>query len=634
MHRAGWARKGPELVAGGAAAIAVAFAAMLLAGASLRLAALLAGASALLLVVVAADGWRRARDRAAQAEASAALATDERRTDRQRMERHVRRVETAQRHETEMLRRLQRSLQAEREWNRELRGQIQRLHAGRGVLDDDAGDVHALILRAAIELVEAEKGLLISRTDKNADGELDVLLAHGFEHDPRHSAVAQRFARAVLARDEIIREDEPPRPGATESTAADAEIDSLVAIPVYLRDRFHGVIVCANRPGGFEAVDDDLLLALGDHAGAALHHDRLQHELADAHRSAVRMLTEAVSAHDPVLHRETCELAVHAGLLAHDLGLDRHERDVLVCATLLRAVGYLALPDRPRLRPGPLPPDERALIELHPRLGYNVLARAPALHDVATAVLYHHERFDGQGYPAGLGGADIPLGARVLAALEAYGAMTHERPHRSPVPAEEACRELVAGVGTQFDPEIAALLVNQIRRNPRIAREDVSAAVLDALPFDLETDGTGASLVAAAVDGATLLGNQRALQQDIGAAVQHGTPFGVVAIELCDLPRLNEEAGFAAGDREIEQAARSARRAAARLGGTAYRLSGRRFAILVPARDGGPLTGTVEEVQAEFLSGPSIRVAMASSLPGEPDSAVLDRARVALRDSR
>ena len=632
MDRAGWVGKGPELVAAGAAAIAVAFAGMLLAGTSLRLAAFVVGALALPLALVGASGWRRARDRAARAEASAGQASDERRADREQMERHVRRVEASQRQATELLGRLRQSFQAEREWNRELRGQIHRLHARSGM--DEAGDgaVHALILRAAIELVEAEKGLLISRTDANVDGDLDVVLAQGFGHDPRHSAVAQRFARAVLARDEIIREDEPARPGPTESTRADAEIDALVAIPVFLRDRFHGVIVCANRPGGFEALDDDLLLALGDHAGAAMHYGRLQHEVAEAHRSLVRVLTEAVAAHDPVLHRETCELAMHAGLVANDLGLDRHERDVLVCATLLRGLGYLALPDRPRLRPGPLRPDERAMIELHPRLGYNVLAQAPALRDAATAVLYHHERFDGNGYPAGLAGTDIPLAARVLAALEAYGAMTHERPHRTPCASEEACQELVASGGTQFDPEITARLVEQIRRNPRVTREDVSAAVLDELPFDLEADG-GASLVAATVDGLTLLGNQRALQHDIGATARHGTPFGVVAIELRDLAQRNKEADFAAGDRLIEQAARSTRRAAGRLGGTAYRLSGRRFAILIPARDGGPPSGTVREVEAEFLSGPRIGTAMVSSLPDEPGTAVLERARAALRAS-
>ena len=125
------------------------------------------------------------------------------------------------------------------------------------------------------------------------------------------------------------------------------------------------------------------------------------------------MLTEAVAAHDPVSHRETCELAVHAGLMAEELGFDERQRDVVITVTLLRTIGHLAPPTRPWLCAGPLTADARSLIELHPRLGFNVLMQAPALHDVAGGVLYHHEHFDGTGYPAGLSGQDIPLvGAR------------------------------------------------------------------------------------------------------------------------------------------------------------------------------------------------------------------------------
>ena len=582
-----------------------------------------AGAGALLLVavaLVAAHGWRRTRSRAAHAEAAAAGAHD----DRERLERQLHRIQGQRRQESQLLHRLRRSWQAEREWSRELRGQIQRTHASHGVLDEHT-DVRALILEAAIQLVEAEKGLLISREDADEDGSLDVVLSHGFEHDPSHSAVAQRFARAVLARDEILRDDDPPSPGATEATAADAEIDALVAIPLYMRDRFHGVIVCANRAEGFEDVGDELLLALGDHAGAALQHGRLQYELSDARRSSMRVLTEALAAHDPVLHQETAELALHAGLLAEDLGFDRRVRDVLMSATLLRAVGYLALPERPRLHAGPLTVGERSLMELHPRLGFNVLMQAPALHDAAKVVLYHHERFDGAGYPAGLAGEDIPVAARVLAVLEAYGAITHERPYREPRSCEQACQVLIDGAGTQFDPEITQLFVEQARQAPRLVRDDVSAAVLDALALE------PSALVATAVDAATLLGNHQRLQQDVSAAAKHDAPFGVVVIELVDLPRVNAEAGHSAGDRLIEQAARSARRAAARLGGTAYRASGRRLAILVLARKGSLTPGILDDVQAEFLAGPTIHAAMTVRSPGESGDELLARAREALR---
>ena len=537
-NRPGWRQRGPEIVAGVIVASLVGFAVALVADASPAAAALVCAGILLVSALLALLGWRGARSRATHAEAVARMRAIRSATDRERLERHVRRLEGEREREAQLRQRVRRSWQAEREWSRELRAQIQRMQTTHGTLAE-GGDVKGLILKAAIELVEAEKGLLISREDDDGDGALDVVLAHGFEHDPSHSALAQRFGRAVLARDEILREDDPRRPGSTEASAADREIDTLVAIPLYLRDRFHGVIVCANRAGGFEEVGDELLLALGDHAGAALHHGRLEHELRDAHRSAVRVLTEAVAAHDPVLHRETCELAVHAGLLAEELGFDDRRRDVVVTATLLRAVGYLALPTRQWLSADPLTADERSLIELHPRLGFNVLMQAPALHDVAGVVLYHHERFDGSGYPAGLSGQDIPLAARVLAVVEAYGAMTHERPYREPWSPEWACRALIDAAGTQFDPEVAELFVEQIRRAPRLVRDDVSEAVLDAMPLE-----TG-DLVAAAVDGATLLGNHQRLQQDVGAAARHDAPFGVVVLELADLPRVNAEEGHA-----------------------------------------------------------------------------------------
>jgi HD-GYP domain-containing protein (c-di-GMP phosphodiesterase class II)/GGDEF domain-containing protein len=624
-NRSRWRQRGPEIVAGVLVATLVGIAVALLADAP-RAAALVCVAL-LASALVALLGWRGARSRAAHAEAVAVQVRETQRDERTRLERHVRRLEGEREREAQLLQRVRRSWQAEREWSRELRAQIQRMQPAHAT-HADGGDVKGLILKAAIGLVEAEKGLLISREDVDGDGALDVVLSHGFEHDPAESAIAQRFARAVLAQDEILREDNPRRAGDAEATAADREIETLVAIPLYLRDRFYGVIVCANRPGGFEEVGDELLLALGDHAGAALHHDRLEHELRDAQRSAVRVLTEAVAAHDPVLHRETCELAVHAGLLAKELGFDDRRRDVVIAATLLRTVGYLALPTRPWLCAGPLTAHERSLVELHPRLGFNVLIQAPALHDVAGVVLYHHERFDGTGYPAGLSGQDIPLAARVLAVLEAYGAMTHERPYREPWSPEPACKALIDAAGTQFDPEVAELFVEQIRRAPRLVHEDVSEAVLDAMP--LET----ADLLAPAVDGATLLGNHQRLQQDATAAAQHYSPFGVVVLELEDLPRVNAEEGHVAGDLLIKQAARHARRAAARLGGTAYRASGRRLGILIPAHERNLTSDLLDHVHAEFLAGPAIRAAISTWSPGEDGATVLARARDALRRDR
>jgi HD-GYP domain-containing protein (c-di-GMP phosphodiesterase class II) len=571
--------------------------------------------------------------------AAGARDAEQQRREHQRLERALRRAEQTTHQQSELLRRLERSRRAEREWNRELRAQLQRLYESpRGATRD--ADVGTLILEAALQLVEAEKGmLLLARNDGDGHGDdaLDVAVSRGFEHDPADSAVGRRFARKVLALDEIVREDEPERDAGAE-TPADQEIEGLVAIPVYLKDTFHGVIVCANRPGGFEEVDDDVLLALGDQAGAVLHHGQLRTEVQDARRGTVRALVEALAAHDPKRHLHSTRLATHAQALARDLELDDWWTHVLVTATLLRDVGHLALPAQLLAAPRPLTPEERALVELHPRVGFTIIGQAPALRDVAGAVLYHHERFDGAGYPAALAGEHIPRAARALAVLDAYGAITSERPYRRRRSPEEACVELVAAAGTQFDPEIAQLFVEHVRQGRADAAAEPADAVEDGLPLDVLADGASVPepLTVATTDGLTLLGNRRALEQDLRDA-PHGaageTPLALLLVQLEDVPHVNERVGYAAGDRIIQLAARHAQRTAVRFGGRAYRSSGRRLAVVAPLRVGEDGSGVVTSLGHEFAAGPAVRTALCVLRPGEVAAGVLERARRVLDDA-
>jgi HD-GYP domain-containing protein (c-di-GMP phosphodiesterase class II) len=606
--------------------------------------------------LLALDAWRRSRARARRLDA-ALQATESRaaeevrqredavraanreletlaerhRDERKRLQHALRRAEEAGTRQRVLIRRLEQSRRAEREWNRELRTQLQQMYdSPRGRAGTD--DVRSLILQAAIKLVEAQKGMLLSREDADGDGALDVVSSHGFEHDPRDSAVAQRFAHQVLALDEIVREDAPTDDVAARSPA-DEEIDALVAVPMYMRDRFHGVVVCANRPGGFEEVDDDVLLALGDQAGAALHHGQLRNEVRDAHRAAVRALVEAMAARDPERHREATGLAFHALTLARDLGFDAWQSDVLICATLLRNVGYLALPDRLLALAGPLRPDDRAVIELHPRLGFEVVGQVAALRDVAAAILYHHERFDGSGYPAGLAGDDIPKAARAVAVLEAYGAMTSDRPHRIKRSREDACVELIAGAGTQFDPEITQLFVEEVRRGNGDVDSGVAEAVVEALPLEAfrEVGGALGPLAAASVDSLTLLANQRALIADLRRATASSDKgLALALVQLEDLPRINRAAGYEAGDRLVQVAARNVQRTAARYGGAAYRFSGRRLAIVMPLADDDKGGRLLDALRAEFAAGPSVRTTLSVVQEGEGPWDAVERARRSL----
>ncbi len=572
-----------------------------------------------------AAAWRRERERAEAAEASAAQAVSE----RQAVEKELR---AELNRERQLVSRVQHSRRAEREWNRELRSQLARLHA-RPAITSVHGDVRALVLEAACGLLEAEKGLLVSSADADADGLLDTPVHRGFEHDPTDSALAQRFGREVLERDETIREaapaDEP------HMTDADREIENLVAIPLYLRDRFNGVVVCANRPGGFDDVDEDLLLALGDHAGQAMHTSHLRMDLAESHRGAVQMLLEALAARDVEHHRQSAQLAALGGSFAEVLGLDQAERETVVLATLLRDLGYLMLPEAILQQPGPLTADERAVVELHPRTGFMVLRRLPVLRDVASAVLYHHEHFDGSGYPFGLARDELPLTARVVALLDAFSAMTNDRPYRLAMDTEDACRELVEAAGTQFDPELAALFTEHVRRGAPGVPEERVDEVLERVSL-VSTGGDSTLLGALSspeLDPLTLLGDLRAFRAGLAEALAEVADEDVVVLvllQLEELGRINEEQGAPAGDRLVQAAARASERAAARIGGAAYRVSGRRFAVVsraAPQR----VPDVLRDVHLEFVAGPSVRTSMALGRPSiEPDH-LMDAARSGLR---
>ena len=235
--------------------------------------------------------------------------------------------------------------------------------------------------------------MLLSQHDGDGDGRLDLVRHRGFEHDPAASSLAQRFADRVIERDEIVREDAPDE----GDSVADEEIHSLVAIPVYMQDDFEGVVVCANRPGGFEELDDEVLLSLGDHAGAVLQNHQLQGRVRSSYLAVVRMLADAIEAKDPFVRAQSDEISACVERVARRLDLAPDAAERLVFAGLLRDVGKLGISDRVLLKPGPLDADERRIAQLHPLIGARIVERVPGLAGLAPAIRHHHERWDGGG---------------------------------------------------------------------------------------------------------------------------------------------------------------------------------------------------------------------------------------------
>jgi diguanylate cyclase (GGDEF)-like protein len=544
----------------------------------------------------------------------------------------------AQRGETARERRLrlrtERARQAEREWGRELRRQVVDMYKTRGA----SGDVRELVLEIAMQLSGAQKGLLLSQRDEDGDGRLDLVCHSSFDHDPSDSSLVQRFADRVMERDEIVREDSPGAGG----SAADEEIESLVAVPVFMQGDFHGVVICANRPGGFEELDDDVLLALGDHAGAALENQRLHGRLRSSYLAVVRMLADAIEAKDPFVRIQSDQISACVERVARRLELEPDAVEKLVFASLLRDVGKLGISDRVLLKPGPLNADERRIVQLHPLIGARIVERVAGLAGLAPAIRHHHERWDGAGYPGGLSGEDIPLESRVIAVADVYSALTSTRPYRQPVSSELACEEIERSAGTQFDPRITRLFVEEIRRHGRWDADDGTLAdTIDVPAVQVERE-PGEPLLGyrsiASTDHVTSLFSHRYLQEVAHAeatrAHRRQRPFSVVMVELTTLSEINRREGYRAGDRALHELGLAIEGALADAAGTAGRFSGRRLAVVLP--DAGHTAAAALAARvAEACDGvqPPIRTAVAVWQHGDHGEDVLARARLALDES-
>jgi HD-GYP domain-containing protein (c-di-GMP phosphodiesterase class II) len=510
-----------------------------------------------------------------------------------------------------------------REWTRQLRHELAEAHSAAGTLGD-MGNPCELVLRVAVQLLGAEKGVLLSRSDGDGDGDLDLAAAQGFHETAAENTTIQRLAKQTLSAQETLRQDE-----------GDGEIENLVAIPVYIQDRFDGVVVAANKPGGFNDYDDEVLLALGDHAGAVLQNARLHGRLRNAYVATVRVLAEAIEAKDPFLRGHCDEVSDLVLAVARKLELGPKEREELVFASLLHDIGKIGISERILMKPGPLTQEERAIVQLHPRIGYRLVEQVPELKPIALAVLHHHERWDGRGYPSRLKADAIPREARLIAIADSFSAMISERPYGTRMTPEEACEELKLNAGTQFDPELVELFCEEVaRRGEQLLEPGAFDRALDDPELQHQRIADEPVLGAAAfakTDSATLLYSHRHFREELQARAKaaglNKQPFAVLVLELVDLNRINRDEGWDVGDAALYQVAREAELLATRTGGVAARISGRRIAILVPGAGEDEAKHLAEELAPDV----SLRVACGAWREGDDGDDVLGRARASFR---
>ncbi|WP_078883773.1 HD-GYP domain-containing protein [Streptomyces sp. NRRL S-340] len=184
-----------------------------------------------------------------------------------------------------------------------------------------------------------------------------------------------------------------------------------------------------------------------------------------AHRATIRALVQAVDLKDGYTRGHSERVGQASMMIARELGMDDDRVEVLRFAGILHDVGKLGVPTRLLRKDGPLTAEERRVIELHPEYGHEMVRGISFLGEARSAILHHHERLDGSGYPYGLRGAQIPECARVVAVADAFDAMTSTRSYRRARPVGAALTELERCAGAQFDPRMVAALVRALDRD-------------------------------------------------------------------------------------------------------------------------------------------------------------------------
>ena len=175
--------------------------------------------------------------------------------------------------------------------------------------------------------------------------------------------------------------------------------------------------------------------------------------------SALLALSEAIEARDPYTRGHSARVARTAHAVGVRLGCDESRLAMLRLGGALHDIGKLVVSEAVLNKPGPLTSAEQAEVREHPEAGARMVALDRSLRPALPGVLYHHERWDGLGYPAGRAGSEIPFEARILAVADCFDAMTSNRPYRAALHPNEAIDEVERCAGTQFDPDVALVFL-------------------------------------------------------------------------------------------------------------------------------------------------------------------------------
>jgi HD-GYP domain-containing protein (c-di-GMP phosphodiesterase class II) len=253
----------------------------------------------------------------------------------------------------------------------------------------------------------------------------------------------------------VHRAVEDPRFFKDVDQASDFVTHNIICVPLRIKEEIIGVVQGINKREG-EFTQDDLELSqpFADQIAIALDNARLYEELNDMARKLVEGLSEAIEKRDSYSGGHPQRVLKTCMAMAKYLPLSPEDKRQLTLAAILHDIGKVGITDNILGKNGMLSVEEMEIIKDHPRAGAEIVGHIKQLRPIIPGIKYHHEQYNGSGYPEGLRGEEIPLIARIIAVADTYDAIIHERSYQKGMSKSEAVAEITENAGTQFDPHI------------------------------------------------------------------------------------------------------------------------------------------------------------------------------------
>jgi len=343
--------------------------------------------------------------------------------------------------------------------NNELMFKVEELYTLNRIMSEfttisNSSDVFNRVIETAIEMTQASEAKFYVVMEGNGTPREVIAKSTFFEAadpDPVEQKAVARMIRDTVADEKplLITEN-------SNMPALPAKILSYILVPLTIRKKIFGVLTAAIKSGDRRFTEKDLyyLSFMANKAAYVIENLALYENIYENLFSTLYAFVSAIEARDTYTRQHSTRVTAIAVLIGRQMGCTEEELDMLNIAGLIHDIGKIGIRDDILLKPGKLTDDEFTKIKEHPAIGASIIERLGLWDREKQIIRCHHERFDGNGYPDGLKGGDIPFLARILTVADVYDAIASDRAYRKKMEESQILGIINGGIGTQFDPNV------------------------------------------------------------------------------------------------------------------------------------------------------------------------------------